>query len=632
MNELLEIIKKLSKNLSEENNNQNDSATIFISVSSIVSNCELESMLNKIKQFETEKNVIIKIKEIGSFGIYSIEPVVGIQLPNKAILFYGNVSSDSLSALLDAVFSHWVIHSNLLGQLHLEKTELWDGVENLKLKSWFNFQNRFLTELCGLYNPVNLKDAIDAGRFHTFVHILKNIPREESLNIIKKSKLKGRSGNGFYTHLKWENLFKSISEQRYLICNAFGSNPSSYTSRLLTESDPFVVLESVMLASYILSCNKSYIVVPYHYELSIKRLNKAKEQLYESGLLGYDILKSGFNLDLHIFEAPGAYISGEETAIISSIEGKRATPNEKPPYPVQKGLFGKATIVNNIETLVTALHVIKYGEQWFKSFGDEKGYGTKLFSVSGAGVLHGVYEFPLGITLEELWNKVRIENKILKGAFIGGPIGRIFPTDKFSEIKLNFPNNVDKNNDNSFIGDGTVIFIEDSVCLVDFVKNELDFIRRESCGKCLPCREGSKRLWNIFNLLTNKPVDEKSAETLIRIKEIIRTKEIVQTVEQTALCGLGKRFPQLITDLLDYFKDEVEEHLFDRYCRAIVCRNLRTYTIETTLCNGCNICMQKCPHEAIIGLLHSQHYIIQNKCTSCGICYKVCKFGAISYK
>lgn len=629
MNKSSDILKNLISILPEKENKQSDVARVFLSVSSSIDNNDKESIASQVNKFAKENNTSLIIKEVGTFGIYAFEPVIGIQLPGKAVLLYGPVLAENVYALLDAVFSHWVKHPNLLGQWLYDNTEAWDGVEYIKNKPWFNYQTKFLTESCGFYNPEDLTEAIEYGRFQTFVHVLKNISREDSLLTIKKSGLKGRSGNGFYAYLKWEEVFKSSSEQRYLICNAFSSNPSSYVSRLLAESDPFLVLESVMAASYVLACSKAYIVVPYHQELSIKRLQKAKDALYEVGLLGYNILKSGFSLDIHIYEAPGAYISGEETAIISSIEGEKAVPFEKPPYPTQKGLFGKPTIVNNVETLLMALSILKYGENWFRSIGNEMGYGTKLFSISGSGVLHGVYELPLGLTLEELWYNVKTDNDNVKGVYIGGPLGRIFPKEKFPEIILTFS---DKNNKNTFIGDGTIIFLEEQVCLVDFVKNELDFIRSESCGKCLPCREGSKRLWNMLNMLTYKPSDEKSTETLLRIKEIIRIKELVRTIEQTALCGLGKRFPQLIVDLLDYFKEEVEEHLFERYCRALVCNNLRTYSIDTLRCNGCHICFHKCPHEAIIGVMHNPHFIVQQKCVSCGICQKVCKFGAISYK
>ncbi len=606
---------------------ENVQFAVSLSVSSCVSSHEITAIKNEINRFALEYSLTIDLQEVGSLGVFSFEPVISVQLKGKARLFYGPVSSDAVYGLLEAVHSRWVHHPILLGQIVSEEDEPWDKVPFINFFPWYASESRFQTEHIGKFNLSSIESAAGLGKFSAFVYVLKNYSQEQIIDLLKDSELRGRSGSGFFTWRKWFEVKQHPSEQKYLVCNAFGSNPMSYSSRHLLEGDPYLVLESVAIAAYAVGCRKAYIVLPYHEELAVKRLSNALEEMNNIGLLGYDILKSGFSLNIQLFQAPGAFISGEETAIISSIEGEKALPKEKPPYPSQSGLFGKPTLVNNVETLVLACQIIRYGVQWFKSIGVEKNYGTKLFSVSGKSVLHGVYELPLGITLEELWNKVKTDETKLKAVYLGGPIGRIFPASKIKEIVLAY-----SEQDHYFLGDGTVVFLDHSICIVDFLKQELDFIRHENCGKCLPCRNGSNRLWNIFKSLTECPDERKSVDTLLRIKEVVRVKEIAQTIENTALCGLGKRFPQLIIDVLTNFKDEVEEHLYERYCKASVCHNIRSYYIDVNLCTGCGLCKQRCPHNAIIGVMHHPHFIVSDRCVVCGICEQTCKFSAIKFK
>ncbi|NSW44511.1 MAG: 4Fe-4S binding protein [Bacteroidales bacterium] len=603
--------------------------TCFISVTSA---CPVHTILgikSEIQRYANERHIEIEVYETGSIGILSFEPVLAIQLPGKARLFYAEINAEDIFALLEAVFSSWVQHVHLIGQLVFEGSEPWAGVQVLSEKSWFCFPTRFITEACGFVLPDSLRSALACNRWTTFLTSLRNMSPGDIVLTIIESELKGRSGSGFNTGKKWKLASERKTEQCYLICNAFESNPASAIGRLLLESDPHLVLESIAISAYANQCNKAYLVVPYYYSLAIKRIQKALDDAYENGLLGFDIQKSGFSLDIILFVAPGSYIMGEETAIIQAIEGKKAMPIEKPPYPIQKGLFGKPTIINNIETLCHVTYIVRYGVQWFKSYGNSHGYGTKLFSVSGANVLRGVFELPLGTSMKDIYELTKwSDNDSVKAIHIGGPIGRIFSHTSLNEMNCNYADSMQ----NSFLGDGTILFLDNSNCMVDYVKNEIQFICSESCGKCLPCREGSKKIEDILNLLTHRPENEKNKETLERIKQVMQLNELATTIAETSLCGLGKHFPLLVSDLIQHFKEELEEHLYERHCRAGVCKNLRRYYINVEKCIGCHVCFNRCPQNAIVGVIQHPHFIIQEKCNSCGICYGACKFSAIEIK
>ncbi|GAB4452116.1 MAG: NADH-quinone oxidoreductase subunit NuoF [Bacteroidales bacterium] len=599
--------------------------TIFISISSATPENIIADIKAEINRYAEVQNIKFNIVETGSFGILSFEPVIGIQLPGKARIYYAEIYSNEIYSLLEAVFSQWVQHHHLLGQLNFQNTEAWEGVPLLKEQKWFCNASRHITEACGFCEPSSLLSAISWNRWTTFLYALRNIKQDVIISIIRESELKGRSGSGFLTGLKWQQLTKTNSEQSFLICNAYESNPSSFHGRLLMESDPHLVLESIAISAYALRSTKAYLVIPYRFSLAIKQIQNALKQAYDNGLLGFDIQKSGYSLDIHIFIAPGSYIIGEETAIINAIEGKKAMPNEKPPYPIQQGLFGKPTVINNVETLTQVTYILRYGTAWFKSIGNEQGYGTKLFSVSGINLLRGVFELPLSVPLKHIYDLTKTENANVKAIHLGGPIGNIFNQSFLENIIINFSKP-------SFVYDGSILFIDHSNCIVDYIKNEINFIQYESCGKCLPCREGSKQLFHILEMLTKRPENEQTKETLVRIKEVMTLTELSNTISNTSLCGLGKKFPNLINDLLLYFKNEAEEHLYERHCEAGVCKNLRTYTIQVEKCTGCHICYNKCPENAIIGVIQHPHFIIQDKCTSCGICYEMCKFSAITFK
>ena len=603
--------------------------TCFISVTSASPIHVIHEIKSEIQRYANEQHVEIEVYETGSLGVLSFEPVLGIQLPEKARLFYANVNAEDVYALLEAIFSSWVQHTHLIGQWVYEGVEPWAGVPLLSEKLWYCSSTRYITEACGFIIPESLPSALLWNRWVSFLTAIRTISPDEIVFTINESELKGRSGSGFYTGKKWKLASQNNSEQCYLICNAFESNPASAIGRLLLESDPHLILESIAISSYATRCNKAYLVVPYYYTLAIQRIRKALNDVYENGLLGFDIQKSGFSLDIILFIAPGSFIMGEETAIIQAIEGKKAMPKEKPPYPIQKGLFGKPTIINNIETLCNVTYIVRYGAQWFKSFGNQQGYGTKLFSVSGANVLRGVFELALGTRLNDVYQITKLSDSIaLKAIHMGGPIGHIFSNDMLNELSCNYSTALQ----NSFLGDGSILFLDYSNCMVDYIKNEINFIQNESCGKCLPCREGSKQIYQILEMLTKRPENEQTKETLVRIKEVMQLTELSKTISETSLCGLGKIFPRLIDDLLLHFKNEVEEHLYERHCKAGVCKNLRIYSIDVEKCTGCHICFNKCPENAIVGVIQHPHFIIQEKCTSCGICFDMCKFSAISYK
>jgi NADH:ubiquinone oxidoreductase subunit F (NADH-binding)/Pyruvate/2-oxoacid:ferredoxin oxidoreductase delta subunit len=401
--------------------------------------------------------------------------------------------------------------------------------------------------------------------------------------------------------------------------------------RAIFEGDPHKLLEGAAIAAYAINANKAYIYVRAEYKLAVERLRIAIDQAGQAGLLGQNILGSGYNLVIQVREGAGAFVCGEETALISSIEGKRGTPGPKPPFPSIKGLFGKPTIVNNVETLANIPSIIENGPAWFSSIGTENSKGTKVFAIAGKVTITGLAEVSMGTSLKDLiyytCGGVK-DGKRLKAIQLGGPSGSCLP-EKSLDVIIDYEALVEAG---TIMGSGGLVVMDEDTCMVDIAKFFTDFLQKESCGKCIPCREGTRRMHEILENITRRPVNESGFETLERFKGVMQLENLADVIKDTSLCGLGQTAPNPLLSALKYFREEFEEHIFDRKCRAGVCKDLKVYYIDVEKCTGCTACAKKCPTNAIIGSPRVPHFIIEDKCIGCGICFDVCKFVAVFVK
>ncbi len=400
--------------------------------------------------------------------------------------------------------------------------------------------------------------------------------------------------------------------------------------RALMEGNPHQLIEGICVASYAIGATKAYIYIRSEYLESIRKLEHAIKDARDYGLLGHNIFNSGFNLSISIRKGPGAFVCGEETALIASMEGRRGMPQSKPPFPAQKGFHRKPTVINNVETLSNVPHIVVNGPEWFDTIGMGHCSGTKIFSVSGKAMHTGLIEIPMGTNLELLVMDIAggaREGRELKGIHIGGPSGCLLPADK-----LNIPVCFDElKKAGAVLGAGGILILDEHVCIVDLVTYFMNFMKQQSCGKCIPCREGTKRMSEILNSITRKSNEAGGDDSLKRFKSLTQLENLADVMRDTSLCGLGQMAPNPLTTALKYFRKEFEEHIFERNCEANVCKELRTYFIDVELCTGCTICAKKCPEDAIIGTEKHPYFIVSEKCTGCGICKDVCKFSAVFY-
>jgi NADH:ubiquinone oxidoreductase subunit F (NADH-binding)/Pyruvate/2-oxoacid:ferredoxin oxidoreductase delta subunit len=416
-----------------------------------------------------------------------------------------------------------------------------------------------------------------------------------------------------------------------LICNAKESDPGAFTDRTILESDPHRLIEGIAISSYAIGASTAIIYMRSGSDHARNRLNNAISLAREYGLIGHNIFSSGYNLDILIRKEPGAFVCGEETALISSLEGKRGMPQLKPPYPTTSGLFGKPTVINNVETLMNVPLIMQNGPEWFRNIGTETSKGTKIFAVTGKGRYSGVVEVEMGTPirtiLEDIADGIK-EGKEFKAIQLGGASGS-FVTEENLDIPVDYEGMKDKG---LGMGAGGFVIIDDSVCMVDLVRYYMDFIHNESCGKCIPCREGTSRMLEILEGVIRKPSSEDSGTTLERFKGVMQLESIASVMKDTSLCGLGQTAPNPFLSAMKDFREEFEEHIFDRKCRANICRGLRTFIIDVDKCTGCTACAVKCPVNAIYGTRLQPFFIVDEKCIGCGICYDICKFSAILVK
>ena len=554
----------------------------------------------------------INVIKTGCFGLCALGPVM-IVYPEGC--FYSMVKPEDI----EEIVSEHLLKGRIVKRLLYQETVHEDNIKSLNDVDFYKKQKRVALRNCGVINPENIEEYIGVNGYSALGKVLTSMKPQEVIDEILKSGLRGRGGGGFPTGLKWSFAAKSVDDQKYVACNADEGDPGAFMDRSILEGDPHSVIEAMAIAGYAIGATEGYIYIRAEYPIAVARLQIAIEQAKEYGMLGKNIFNSGFDFDLHIRLGAGAFVCGEETALMTSIEGHRGEPRPRPPFPAVKGLFGKPTVLNNVETYANIPVIINDGAEEFAKIGTEKSKGTKVFAVGGKIHNTGLVEIPMGTTLREIVYEIGggIPNgKKFKAAQTGGPSGGCIPA-QYLDIPIDYDSLISIG---SMMGSGGLIVMDEDTCMVDIAKFFLAFTVDESCGKCAPCRIGTKRMYEILDKIT------KGSGTLDDIKNL---KELCYNVKESALCGLGQTAPNPILSTLRYFEDEYIAHVVDKKCPAGVCKDLVTYSIDPEKCKGCSLCSRKCPVGAISGEIKSPFVIDTTKCIKCGVCADTCKFGAV---
>ena len=559
----------------------------------------------------------IKVVRTGCFGLCALGPVM-IVYPEGT--FYSRVKLEDVPEIVEEHF----LKGRVVDRLVYRETEGDEKVEvqSLQETGFYKTQMRVALRNCGVINPEQIDEYIAMDGYAALGKVLTEMTPEEVIQVMKDSGLRGRGGAGFPTGMKWDFAARNKVPQKYVVCNADEGDPGAFMDRSVLEGDPHAVLEAMAIAGYAIGANKGFIYVRAEYPIAVKRLEIAIGQAREYNLLGKDIFGTGFDFDIEVRLGAGAFVCGEETALLTSIEGNRGEPRNKPPFPANKGLFGQPTITNNVETLANIPQIILKGAQWFASMGTEKSKGTKVFALGGKIVNTGLVEIPMGTTLREIIYDIGggIPNgKKFKAVQTGGPSGGCIPA-QFLDLPIDYDNLIKIG---AMMGSGGMIVMDDSTCMVDVARFFLDFTVDESCGKCTPCRIGTRRLLEMLDKITS------GNGTL---EDLDKMEELCNYIKANAMCALGQTAPNPVLSTLKYFRDEYEAHVVEKRCPAGVCKKLMHYEIQPDKCRGCTLCARKCPANAITGKVKEPHVIDQSKCIKCGACMEGCKFSAIIKK
>lgn len=557
---------------------------------------------------QNEVNVI----KTGCFGLCELGPIM-IVYPEGS--FYSRVDVKNIPEIV----SEHLVNGNVVTKLLYKDTVKGDSIISLNETPFYKKQMRVALKNCGVISPECIDEYIAMDGYFALAKVLSEMQPEDVIKVIKDSGLRGRGGGGFPTGVKWSLAAANKSDQKFVCCNADEGDPGAFMDRSILEGDPHVVLEAMAIAGYAIGASRGFIYVRAEYPVAVRRLKIAIKQAYDYGLLGKNIFSSGFDFDIEIRLGAGAFVCGEETALMTSIEGKRGEPRPRPPYPAVKGLFGKPTILNNVETYANVPQIILNGANWFNSIGTEKSKGTKVFALGGKIRRTGLVEVPMGTTLREIVEEIGggIPNdKKFKAAQTGGPSGGCIPA-KYLDIEMDYDNLLEIG---SMMGSGGLIVMDESTCMVDIAKFFLEFTVDESCGKCTPCRVGTKRLLEMLTDITEGKAD---------MQELEKMENLCHYIKENSLCGLGQTAPNPVLSTLQYFRDEYVEHIKEHKCRAGVCKAMLRYTILEDKCKGCSACSRICPVGAISGTVKNPFKIDWDKCIRCGACLNTCKFKAI---
>ena len=582
-----------------------------------------------INEWLKEKGLEANVVAVGCIGLCTAEPIVDIQLPGKARLSFGPIEDKDVKGLLDSVITENTIpQEKVIGQLLSDQSENWEEVPNFFEHPFFKPQTRWVLANCGVINPVSIVQYIAHGGYRALKKALSKMKADDVCRTVFDSGLRGRGGGGFPTGRKWQFARAAEHENRYLVCNADEGDPGAFMDRAVIEGDPHRLIEGMAIAAYAIGANKAYVYIRAEYPLAIERLRVAINDAQEFGFLGNNIMGSDFSLDFVIKEGAGAFVCGEETALIHSIEGKRGMPRPRPPYPAAQGVFECPTIINNVETLANVPSIIDRGARWFRSVGTESSKGTKVFALSGDVARTGLVEVAMGTSIKEIVTTIGggVPNgKAFKAVQIGGPSGGCIPPDHL-ETSIDYES---LSAVGAMMGSGGLVVMDETTCMVDLATFFMDFIQRESCGKCIPCREGTRRLLEILEAIKRPRGSERRGGALERFKGVVAMERLAAVIQDTSLCGLGQTAPNPVLSTLRWFRDEYEAHVYERKCPAGACRELLNWRIDEELCKGCTLCKKKCPADAIMGAVKSPHYIISDKCVGCGTCADVCRFNAV---
>ncbi len=554
----------------------------------------------------------VKVVMTGCFGLCALGPIV-IVYPEGS--FYAQVKPEDVPEIV----SEHLLKGRIVKRLLYKETVEEDKVKALNDTEFYKKQHRVALRNCGVIDPENIEEYIAYDGYQALGKVLTEMTPDEVIDVIKKSGLRGRGGGGFPTGTKWEFTKRAVGDKKYVCCNADEGDPGAFMDRSVLEGDPHAVIEAMAIAGYAVGADQGYIYIRAEYPIAVKRLEIAIKQAKEYGLLGKNIFGTGFNFDLELRLGAGAFVCGEETALMTSIEGNRGEPRPRPPFPAVKGLFGKPTLLNNVETYANIAQIILKGADWFASMGTEKSKGTKVFALGGKITNTGLVEIPMGTTLREIVYDIGggiPHGKKFKAAQTGGPSGGCIPASLI-DTKIDYDSLMAIG---SMMGSGGLIVMDEDNCMVDIAKFFLEFTVDESCGKCTPCRVGTKRLYELLTKVTDGTAT---------LEDLDKMEELCKYIKENSLCGLGQTAPNPVLSTLRYFRDEYEAHVVEKRCPAGVCKKLLRYEIIADKCKGCTLCARNCPAGAISGTVKNPHTIDPSKCIKCGVCMEKCKFGAI---
>lgn len=557
----------------------------------------------------------VKVVKTGCFGLCALGPIM-IVYPEG--VFYSRVQPEWIKEIVD----EHLLKGRVVKKYLYQETVDGDNIKNLMHTKFYEKQVRIALRNCGVIAAEDIDEYIARGGYTALEKVLFTMKPQEVIDEIKASGLRGRGGAGFSTGMKWQFTANAEGDIKYVCCNADEGDPGAFMDRSVLEGDPHSVIEAMTIAAYAVGGSQGYVYVRAEYPIAVQRLKIALGQAREYGLLGDNIMGTGFKFDIEIRLGAGAFVCGEETALMTSIEGNRGEPRPRPPFPANKGLFAKPTLLNNVETYANITQIINNGAKWFASMGTEKSPGTKVFALGGKVVNTGLVEIPMGTTLRTIIDEIGggcPNGKKFKAAQTGGPSGGCIPMEHF-DTHIDFESLAAIG---SMMGSGGLIVMDEDNCMVDIAKFFLEFTVDESCGKCAPCRIGTKRIYEMLEKITSGNAT---------MEDLDKLEELCYHVKSASLCALGQTAPNPVLSTLQYFRDEYIAHIVDKKCPAGVCKSLLSYVIDPEKCKGCTACARQCPVGAISGTVKEPHVIDNAKCIKCGACMATCKFGAISKK